>query len=95
MPVMNSTEALSMRRALLDENLKNHKRKKLEKNIFPEAQVLVVAKEEMDMKKEFLKYHRELDAEHSHIMKTLTGTIEKVNSSITDRFAKTKCFLQQ
>ena len=68
-PVMNSRETLLKRRALLDENLKNHKRKKLEKKVSPEAQFLIMAKEEMDVKKEFLKYQRELDAEHSHTIK--------------------------
>ena len=95
MSVMNSRETLLKRRALLDENLKNHKRKKLEKKVSPEAQFLIIAKEEMDMKKEFLKYQRELDAEHSHTMKTLTGTMEKLSSSIIDGFATMKCFLQQ
>ena len=49
----------------------------------------------MDMKKEILKYQRELDTEHSHTMKKLTGTMEKLSSSIIDGFARIKYFLQQ
>ena len=95
MPAMNSREIIRKRRALLDENLRNHKRKKLEKKASTEPQFLIMAKEEMDMKKEFLKYQRELDAEHSHTMKPLTGTMEKLSSSIIVRFATMKYFLQQ
>ena len=63
-------------------------KKKLEKKF-------IMGKEEIDLKNEFLKYQRELDAERSHTMETLTDTMEKLSSSIIDGFAAMKYFLQQ
>ena len=95
MPAKKSRDTLVKRRALLDEDLKNHKRKMLEKQASPEAQCLMLAKEEMDMKKECLKYQRDLDAEHSHTMKSLADTMEKLSKSIVVGFATMNYFLQQ
>ena len=94
MPAKNSRELLLKRIALLAEHLKNHKRKKLEKKASPEALFLMLAKEKMDMKKECLEYQRDLDAEHSHTMKSSAGTMEKLSNSLIDGFATMNYFLQ-
>ena len=50
-------------RALLDNSLLNHKKKKLEKKASHDMQILEYVKEDMELKREFLNQQKEMDKE--------------------------------
>ena len=81
------------RRALLDESLTNHKKRKLEKKLSVDNQLLCIAKEELEIKKEFIQQQKIFDAEHKQTLHSLATTMEKLSNSIADGFAALRCYL--
>ena len=92
---VDSTERVSKRRALLDDALKNHKKRKLQKKVSMDRQLLSLAKEELELKKEMLKQQREIDDDYKNSMRTLSGVMESLGRSIAEGFQSLRYIQQQ
>lgn len=81
-----STERGNKRKILLDDPLTNHKRKKLHKKVSFESQLLSLAREELDLKKEVWRQQKDIDAEYKQSMTNLSGIMENIGKSIAEGF---------
>ena len=74
------------RRDLLNARLKGHKQEKLKQKLPLDTQLLNVAQEELDIKKQLLERMNNMDTEYSSHMGRLTS-MEKLTGSIGEGFA--------
>ena len=81
------------RRNLLDAKLRGYKQEKLRK-ISSENELIILAREEMQMKKRMLEKIDEMDQEHSQHLARLTTSMEQLTGSIADGFAMLKSMMQ-
>ena len=86
-----STERVNKRKVLLDDPVTNHKRKKLHKKVSFESQLLSLAREELDLKKEVWRQQKEIDAEYKQSMNNLSGIMENIGKSIAEGFKSLHC----
>ena len=82
------------RRALLDDCLTNYKKKKLEKKVSLENQLLEYANQENEFRKEFLQQQKEADEDYKKTMASLSGTMAEIGKSISDGFASLRYLMQ-
>ena len=72
---------------LLNARLKGHKQEKLKQKLPLDTQLLNVAQEELDIKKQLLERMNNMDTEYSSHMGRLTTSMEKLTGSIGEGFA--------
>ena len=82
----DSNEPIGKRRAELDSLLKTHKKRRIEKKGSAETQLLALAEEDIELKKEMMKWQRQLDEEYKTTLASLTRVMESLGQSINDGF---------
>ena len=78
---------INERRNLLDAQLRGHKKERLKRKLPAELQMVTIAQEEFNFKKQFMDRMEHMDKEHSSHMNRLIANLEKLTGSIADGFA--------
>lgn len=74
------------RRDLLDAQLNDHRHSKLKRKASPEAQLLAMAQEELQLKKKFVTHMEKMEEESKKTLHSLTNNLTKMTDSITVGF---------
>lgn len=92
-----STDAITVkeRRGLLNAQLKGHKQEKLKRKLPVDLQMLTVAKEDIQMKKQMFENMDNMDKEHLKHMENLTKNVGKLTESISQGFGLLRQVLVQ
>ena len=88
-----ATDGVNKRKALLDETLAKHKKKKLQKKCSIESQFLSLAKEELELEKDMIEQQKQIDEDYKKTMRTLAGATENLSKSISDGFSSLRSIL--
>ena len=77
---------ISNRRHLLDSFLQNHRQEKLKRKANPDAQLLALAQEDLNLKKKFLGHMTSTEEDHKKTMDGSMTNMSKLTDAITARF---------
>ena len=71
----------------MDDRLKNHRHERLKRKASTDAQMVALAKEEVQLKKKFFQEMAHVDEDHKKTVKTLTDNMAKMTDTLTSGFA--------
>lgn len=94
-PTLKDSSSLKERRDLLNNRLKSYRQDKLKRKLSVDAQLLNIAKEDMEMKKRIFSKMDDIDRQQGENMKRLTSNMEQLTGSIVEGFAMLRQVMQQ
>ena len=85
--VSKESSSVKERRDLLNAKLKGYKQEKLKRKLPIDSQLLTVAHDELQVKKQLLEKMDKMDKEYSNHLNKLTSNMEKLTGCIADGFS--------
>jgi hypothetical protein len=87
-------DTVTQRRALMSNTFKNYRQTKLKRKAPIDAQLLTIAKEELDMKKRMVEEITKADQQHSTTAAQLSSNIIQLSNAISEGFKTRRNLLQ-